>query len=188
MKKSIRKEAIRRRDAIPLEIKKKKETAIHVRLFSLPEFLSARTVLLYASFRSEVETLSIIHSALNAGKKVVLPRVDPGQHILKLYAITAMEELTAGHMGIPEPEPRRERLVSPDEADIIIIPGAAFDRSGNRLGYGSAYYDILLSEMKKKIPIIALAYDEQIVDAIPQEIHDVKVSMIVTDKEIIKIK
>jgi 5-formyltetrahydrofolate cyclo-ligase len=188
VKRSIRKEAIRRRDAIPLEIKKQKETAIQERLFSLPEFLSARTVLLYASFRSEVETLSIIHSALNRGKKVVLPRVDAVKHILKLYEISAMEELTAGYMGIPEPEPIRERLVSPDDADMIIIPGAAFDRSGNRLGYGAGYYDILLSEMKKTLPVIALAYDEQIVDSIPPEKHDITVDMIITDKEIILTK
>jgi 5-formyltetrahydrofolate cyclo-ligase len=66
------------------------------------------------------------------------------------------------------------------------MPGAAFDLSGNRLGYGGSYYDKLLSGLRKKIPLIAIAYDEQIRDFIPTEPHDIRVHMIVTDKRTIK--
>jgi 5-formyltetrahydrofolate cyclo-ligase len=79
---------------------------------------------------------------------------------------------------------RDDRLITLDDIDLVIMPGAAFDSSCNRLGYGAGYYDILLSKRKKKIPIIALAYEEQLVDSIPSEKHDVRVDMIITDKRI----
>ncbi len=187
MKQAIREEILIKRDQIPADIKPEKDSLIKKMLFSLPEFLSARTIIFYASFRSEVETLNMIKESIKIGKKVVLPKVDKKRHMLMLYEIKEMKELTAGYMGIPEPSLTEGRLVSVDDADLVIIPGAGFDYSGNRLGYGAGYYDILLSQRKKKMPIIALSYEEQLVDSIPSENHDVKVEMIVTDKRVIRI-
>ncbi len=186
MKRAIRKEVLKKRDEISPDIKSVKNALIKERLFSLPEFINAKTVFFYASFRSEVETLSMIRESLKMGKRVVLSRVDKKRHRLMLYEIKDISELSPGYMGIPEPSLSGERLVSLDDIKLVIIPGAAFDCSGNRLGYGAGYYDILLSEGKKKIPIIALAYEEQLVDKVPSETHDVKVDMIVTDKRVIK--
>jgi 5-formyltetrahydrofolate cyclo-ligase len=185
MKRAIRKEVLKKRDEISPDIKSLKDALIKERLFSLPEFIAAKTVFFYASFRSEVETLSMIKESLKMGKKIVLPKVDKERHRLKLHEIKDISELSPGYMGIPEPSLFNERLVTLDNIDLVIIPGAAFDFSGNRLGYGAAYYDILLSEGKRKIPIIALAYEEQLVDKIPSEVHDVKVDIIVTDKRVI---
>lgn len=188
MKKSIRKEILKKREEISLDLKSIKDALIKERLFSLHEFINSKTVLFYASFRSEVETFSIIKESLKLGKRVVLPKVDKEIHILRLYEIKDISELSPGYMGIPEPLLLDDRLVNLDDIDIVVIPGAAFDYSGNRLGYGGGYYDILLSETKKKIPIIALAYEEQLIDSIPYELHDVKVDIIVTDKHVIRIK
>jgi len=104
-----------------------------------------------------------------------------------LHEIKDISELSPGYMGIPEPSLSGERLVRLDDIELVIIPGSAFDCSGNRLGYGGGYYDILLSEGKRKVPVIALAYEEQLVDLIPSEVHDVKVDIIVTDKQVIRI-
>jgi 5-formyltetrahydrofolate cyclo-ligase len=68
----------------------------------------------------------------------------------------------------------------------VLLPGAAFDHRGNRLGYGGGYYDRLLARLKKKLPLVALAYEEQIVDSLPAEPHDIKVDMIVTDERVIR--
>lgn len=187
MKEAIRKKILIERDRIPADIKPMKDSLIKKMLFSLPEFVSARTIIFYASFRSEVETLDMIKESIKMGKKVVLPKVDKKRHMLVLYEIKEMKELIAGYMGIPEPSLTEGRLVSVDNADLIVIPGAGFDYSGNRLGYGAGYYDILLSQRKKKMPIIALSYEEQLVDYIPSEDHDVKVEIIVTDKRLIRI-
>jgi 5-formyltetrahydrofolate cyclo-ligase len=185
MKRAIRKEILKKRDEISPDLKSVKNALIKERLFSLPEFINANTVFFYASFRSEVETLSIIKESIKMGKKIVLPKVDKERHRLKLHEIKDISELSPGYMGIPEPSPFNERLVTLDNIDLVIIPGAAFDFSGNRLGYGGGYYDILLSENTRKVPIIALAYEEQLVDSIPSEKHDVKVDIIVTDKRVI---
>jgi 5-formyltetrahydrofolate cyclo-ligase len=187
VKNTIRKEALGRRDAIPLEVKRIKDSLIKEMLFSLPEFGSARTILCYASFRSEVETSGIIRESLVSGKKVVLPKVDRERRRLQLYEVKDVSELSPGYMGIPEPSLTDERSTGIKDIDLVIMPGAGFDISGNRLGYGGGYYDILLAEGGKETPKIALAYEEQIVESVPSEGHDVKVDIIVTDKRIIRV-
>lgn len=187
MKKDIRKEILSKRDRIPNALKAEKDSLIKQFLCSIPEFLDAKKILFYASFRSEVETHSMIKQTLKTGKNLILPRVDKEGHRLLLYELKDLRELNAGFMGIPEPFVPDERIVAIDDIDLVIIPGAAFDYSGNRLGYGAGYYDSLLAERKKKIPVIALAYEEQIVDSIPAEEHDVPVDMIITDKRVIRI-
>jgi 5-formyltetrahydrofolate cyclo-ligase len=184
MKKAIRKEVLKKRDEISPDLKMLKDSLIKERLLKLSEFIVAKTILFYASFRSEVETLSMIKDSLKMGKRVVVPKVDKERHRLRLYEIKDMSELSPGYMGIPEPSMRDDRLITLDDIDLVIMPGAAFDSSCNRLGYGAGYYDILLSKRKKKIPIIALAYEEQLVDSIPSEKHDVRVDIIITDKRI----
>ena len=187
MKKSIRKEVLRKRDELSRRARTTKDRLIMNRLFSLAEFRKAERVLFYASFRSEVETLDLIRESLKMGKRTVLPRVDEEKHILELYEIKDVRELTDGYMGIPEPQRSAESPVAIGEVDLVIVPGAAFDASGNRLGYGAGYYDILLSGRRRVTPVIGLAYEEQIVDAVPAEEHDVRVDLIVTDHQVIRI-
>jgi len=185
MKNSIRKEILKKRDDIPQNIKNDKNEIIKKKLFSLHEFINAEVIFFYASFRSEVETHTMIKESLGMGKRVVLPKVLIDGHRVKLYEIQDINELSPGHMGIPEPSFSNAYSLSIDEVNIIIIPGVAFDYSGNRLGYGGGYYDMLLAQRKMKAPIIALAYEEQLVDEIPSETHDIKIDMIVTDKRVI---
>jgi 5-formyltetrahydrofolate cyclo-ligase len=181
MKNKIRTDVLKRRDEIPHDKRIAKDSLIKERLFLLPEFTRAKTVLFYASFRSEVNTFSMMNDSLKMGKRVVLPRVDRQNHLLLLFAISEISELKAGYMGIPEPPLHYDKAVSVEDVDIVVVPGAAFDTSCNRIGYGAGYYDILLSKRKKKAPVIGIAYEEQIVGLIPAEGHDVKVDAIITD-------
>ena len=187
-KKTIRQEIILRRDSISGNIKKGKDAAIRQRIIRLPEFTDAKTILFYASFRSEVDTREMIKISLTHGKQAVLPKVDKENKKLKLYEIKDMSELMQGYMGISEPSVSEGKLTRFDDIDLIIIPGAAFDVSGNRLGYGAGFYDRLLAGMKNKIPVIAPAYEEQIIENIPSEPHDVRVDKIVTDMRVIECK
>jgi len=187
-KKTLRHEILLKRDSIPLRIKKEKDPAIGERIITLPEFTNAKTILFYASFRSEADTTELIKIALSKGKRITLPKVDKNNMQLLLYEIKDIHELAPGYMGILEPSVSAERLTRFEDINLVIIPGAGFDIHGNRLGYGAGYYDKLLSGMKNKIPVVALAYEEQIVEKIPAESHDVKVDKIVTDKRIIEAK
>jgi 5-formyltetrahydrofolate cyclo-ligase len=186
MKKKLRKEALSKRDSIIPSERKKKDILIKQKLFFLSEFKTAKAILFYASFRTEVDTTGMIEECLRMGKTVFVPKVDKIGHRLRLYEIKDLRELSPGYMGIPEPSLSDQRVRAMKDVDLVIVPGACFDRFGNRLGYGAGYYDILLSGVKKKIPFIALAYEEQLIDVLPSEIHDIKVDSIVTDHQVIR--
>lgn len=182
-KQGIREAALRRRDSIPVPVRRIKDAAIKDRLYALEEYASAGAVLLYASFRSEVRTLDMIGEALSSGRRVFLPRVEGD--VLKVYEMEDAGELAPGFMGIPEPPALAGRLREAAEAEIIIVPGAAFDPQGWRLGYGKAYYDRLLSGAPGR-PRVALAYEEQMAEALPREEHDAGMDVIVTDRRVIR--
>ena len=195
MKKSLRVLLLAKRDSISKESKKIKDDAIRKRLFSLEYFKESRTILFYASFRSEADTIKAIQNTLKLKKRVALPVVDTEHKQLKLYEIHDISELSAGYMGIPEPVAARALNMSLNEIDIEIIPGIGFDLKGNRLGYGAGYYDKLLSHKSKRlsktkgrITTIALAFEEQIAGKIPSEPHDIRVDLIVTEKRLIRCK
>jgi 5-formyltetrahydrofolate cyclo-ligase len=180
----IRKEVLGRRDALSRELREAKDESIRQKLLALPEFAKAGTVLFYASFRSEVDTMQLLNHSLLNGKNTVLPKVDTSNSTLLLYTVRSLDELASGHFGVPEPRGDRERLVGPGDVDLIIVPGVAFDEFCNRLGYGKGYYDKLLSQ--KNCPAVALAYEEQLVQHLPSEAHDIKMDKIITDKRIIQ--
>lgn len=184
-KPAVRKELLRKRDAIPPEVRRAKNRLIQERLLSIEEYRNAAAIFFFASFRSEFDTTELIKISLAAGKRAVLPKADRERQELLLYEIRDFSDLKPGYMGIPEPA-SPETLVSINDIDLVIIPGAGFDSQGNRIGYGGGYYDRLLSGMQKQVPLIAPAYEEQIIDSIPSEPHDIKVQMIVTDRQLIR--
>jgi 5-formyltetrahydrofolate cyclo-ligase len=181
LKKEIRKMVLAARDSLSPGQRTAKSREIEERLFSLPEFKSARIVLFFASFRSEVDTGPMIRRALTFGKRVVLPKVKGAE--LELYEIADWDkDVSPGAWGIPEPH--ENRPVGLDEIDLILVPGAAFDGQGNRLGYGAGFYDKLLSAFTK--PTAALAFEAQIVPWVPAELHDIPIDKIVTERRVIE--
>ncbi len=185
LKAHLRQEALNKRDSIHPHDREIKDKLIRQRLLSLSGFHRAKTVLLYASFRSEVETISHIEAALSLGKRVVLPVVDRRNKRLNLYEIKAVNELIPGYMGIPEPSVLEGRAVNIKEIEFIAVPCAGIDERGNRLGYGAGYYDTLLKDVGADVEVAALAYEEQVLKEIPHESHDIRVRKIITDKRVI---
>jgi len=185
-KSRIRQDVLRKRDSLDPDIKKAKDSLIKEKLFSLAEFHQAPIVFLFASFRSEVSTFTQIAEALSLGKRVILPSVDSLNKELRLYEIKKLSELSTGYMGIMEPAVAEDRERDINDVTLVIMPGAAFDSKGNRLGYGGGYYDRILSRLRRKIPLIALAYEEQLFDSLPTGPHDIRVHMIVTDRRVIR--
>jgi 5-formyltetrahydrofolate cyclo-ligase len=188
LKATLRNEALSKRDSVPLPVRKIKDSAIAERLLTLDTFRESQVVLLYASFRSEVDTEGVIKKALEMGKKVLLPRVNLGETQLDLYEINSLDELSPGYMGIPEPDAKEENLRGLEDVGVAVLPGAAFDSKGSRLGYGKGYYDRLLSEGGVSPVLVALAYEEQVLENIPSETHDVKMDIILTDRRLISCK
>lgn len=160
-----------------------KSEKIIATLFALPEFHAARTILFYASIGSEVKTHHAIQRALSIGKRICLPRVNRERLELELYEVRDLGELRPGVFGIPEPIPERSVRVQPGELELVVVPGIAFTERGHRLGYGMGYYDALLRQVS--CPTIALAYELQLIPAIPLGPHDVNVHKIVTEERVI---
>ena len=153
---------------------------IEERLFGLPEFRAATTVMFYASFQSEGETHHMIRRALAEGKRVVLPRVK-GKELEPLEIENFDRDVAPGAWGILEPEGGKPAQLK--DIGLIVLPGAVFDGQGNRIGYGAGFYDKLLSFYKGTT--VALAFEQQIVPAVPAAAHDIPVQKILTEKRVI---
>ncbi|MDQ7793941.1 MAG: 5-formyltetrahydrofolate cyclo-ligase [bacterium] len=162
---------------------------VRSRVARLDAYRRAGCVLAYASFRNEVDTQGIIAMVLDGGRTLALPRVE-GAGRLSLRRVEDPEDLVPGTYGIPEPRPAAP-LLPPEAVDLVLVPGIAFDRRGNRLGWGGGYYDRLLAELRSA-PILAargfpalaagLAYHFQLVDCVPADPGDRRVDLVVTDQ------
>ena len=185
-KNKFRKEILAMRDSIPLEERNEKSIAAEEQLFNLDAFRAAHTVMFFISFRSEIFTESMIRRAIREGKRVLVPISILEDHSLLPSAIEDYDnDLAPGTYGIPEPRREAVRPVDAQEIDFLILPGAAFDRAGNRIGYAGGYYDRFVERLRSGVPLVALAFSDQIVDSVPTEGHDRPVDYVVTDKEVI---
>jgi 5-formyltetrahydrofolate cyclo-ligase len=181
VKDQIRKKVLDARHRLSPELRRAKSAEVEQRLFLLPEFRTASVVMLFASFQSEVETHHMIRRALAEGKRVVLPKVR-GKHLELLEIANFDHDVSPGAWGIPEPD--RGTPADLGEIDLIVVPGAAFDGAGNRVGYGGGFYDRLLPVYRGRT--VALAFELQIVPAVPVDPHDVPVAKIVTEQRVIE--
>jgi len=153
------------------------------KLFSSVEFRSARTILFYASFDGEVDTWEMMEEAQRKGKTIVLPVIMESQKkIIPSRVLDLEKELTIGPYGIKQPAESFLRPVESKDLDLVIVPGVAFDKKGNRLGRGQGYYDRLLSQIPSSIPTIGLAFAFQILEELPEAApHDCPVKTIITN-------
>ena len=182
MKEKLRKEIKEKRKKHSKEENRKKSKEIKERLFGLKEFRDAGRVLFYVSYSGEVFTHEMIKQALK-DKKVVLPISNKHDNTLSLSIIKSWDDLEIGSYGILEPKKECIKDVQIDDIDLIIVPGVAFDLNGNRMGHGKGYYDKLLE--KTKAITVGLAFEFQLVEKIPTELHDKPVDIIITEKQII---
>ena len=181
-KKISRKNALAKRNLLlPDEIEKMSQT-IFERLIGMEEYELCGDILIYASFGSEVITDKIIDHALVMGKNVYLPRVNGND--MDFYMIASREELEEGSWHIPEPKPNVCNLFNSNANALVIMPLVAFDRNGDRIGYGKGYYDRFLYRHLTGTKI-GLAYSLQECE-IESEETDIKMDFVVTEKEIIE--
>ena len=158
--------------------KDKKSEAIFNALINDPVFQEAQVIALYNSTKDEVDTHKLIEYLKEQGKTVCLPRVM--SYDLIFFGINEKTRYQTSKFGITEPT--NGLVYAPEKIDLVIVPGIAFDKEGNRIGYGGGYYDRYLEW--SKLPSIAICFQEQILDEpIPTEEYDMKVDIIQTDKE-----
>ena len=184
-KKEIRKRILEQRDALAVEEVNAKSTAIFERLYSLSQYGNAKVILAYMDYRNEVMTGEFIKRCMRDGKRVALPKVEPG-NALSIYEISGIErDTSAGFKGIQEPDGAVLNRLDPVEIDMAVIPGVAFDLCRNRIGYGAGYYDRLLPSLRSDCTKAGVAYGFQLVDTIPTGRFDIHMDIIITENGII---
>lgn len=188
VKQEIRARIIAQREALPEGLRREWCAAITARLLALEGYRDARVVAAYASFRAEFDTAALVATALAAGKRLALPRVAAGRERLEFRFIEdPARDLAPGTWDIPEPGPHCEQLQEDAAVDLVLAPGVAFTRSGDRLGYGRGYYDRFIAGLPGKPLLVAAGYSMQIVDWLPREDHDRRVDVLVTECETIRV-
>lgn len=181
-KSEIRKRVLARRDARPEVERRALSERITSRLLALDVYRAARCVMAYMSFGSEFETTGFVSDLLAQRKTLVLPRAERGSRALELYAVRDFErELDAGVWGIREPRPELCRAAAPEEIEFVLVPGVAFTRRCERLGYGGGFYDRLIRGFAKRPPLVAAAFSLQVVPDLPVSEGDQKVDRVVTE-------
>ena len=181
-KKAIRKQIFAARKAhtdAQIEEWSRKITKVFV---SLEEYKKCSRILAYVDYNHEVMTRYMIEAAWNDGKEVAVPKV-VGQDMV-FYKLTDFAQLEKGYFGIPEPA--RGEIVQWEEA-LMIMPGVAFDRANHRVGYGGGFYDRFL-EKHTKVRRVAVAFEFQMMPEVPTEPTDISPEIIVTEKEIYRLK
>lgn len=180
-KAQIRKEVLSSLKAQSKAKRRSKSEEIENKLFNHPWYKKAATVMFYIAEDIEVDTESMIKKTLKKEKKVVVPITDVSRsELIASLLVDYDKELTKGPYGILEPKSDFARPVPLKMIDLVIVPGIAFDKKGNRLGHGTGYYDRFLSRISKVVPTIGLAFDFQLVDSIPTLSHDISVKEVLS--------
>jgi 5-formyltetrahydrofolate cyclo-ligase len=181
-KRALRREIIARRDALPERHRAAASVAITDRLAALPEYRAAGSAMAFWSFGSEVDTGPLIERLMAEGKTVALPRIE-GSDVVPV-AFVPGDPTTETSFGALEPA--GGRVLDPAELDLVIVPGVAFDRSGDRVGYGAGYYDRFLRRTRPEVPSVAIAFAIQVVPEVPAGRTDRRVDAIVTEAEVVR--
>jgi 5-formyltetrahydrofolate cyclo-ligase len=155
------------------EVTKRSKT-IQEHVINTEEFQRAEVVGAYFAIDSEVMTELIIGRAKMLGKKIALPRVEG--YKIAFYELQLTNTLVKGRFGIMEPPPYEPM----DKIDMLVVPGIAFDKKGNRVGYGKGFYDRLLANKRTKFSI-GLAYSFQLVENLPYDLYDKRLDAIASE-------
>lgn len=179
-KRELRKYIRTVKSTVPFYEKQSRSLAILSKVEQMHEFVNAKTVLLYWAMEDEVQTQTFVERWYQS-KTILLPCVDGDDLLLRQF--TGRHSMQKGEQfGIEEPVgPLFTKL---DAIDMIVVPGVAFDKCKNRMGRGRGFYDRLLKSTPNACKV-GIAFDFQMVDAVPTESFDVKMDKVVSESLIV---
>ncbi len=181
-KAKLRAAALARRDALPAEMRAQAAEAIAAR--GLPfELKPGMIVSGFMAMKSEINPLPLMRRLSEAGARLALPAIKGRGHPLIIRAYKFGDALARGQWGIREPTPDAPEVAP----DVLLVPLAAFDRAGQRIGYGAGYYDRTIAGLRarKDVTAVGLAFAAQEVEAVPAAGHDEGLEFVLTEREVI---
>ena len=198
-KKEIRREVTEKKNKLTKEQVTEWSLQLKEKFCGLEEYKNAESIYFYLTFNKEVQTAPMIRRALADGKRVAVPVTLPSgnsfykdgrpkadyMEFIYVSSMKQIEEFPLSSMGIPEPDQeiviREPERVAEEKKVLILMPGLAFDKNGNRIGYGGGFYDkYLSSHPDTEFTKVALCFAFQIYDEIPTEPHDEKMDQILS--------
>lgn len=182
LKEKLRQQALSRRDGLDEAFRTDAAQSVTARALDLPELKETGTIGAYWPIRSEVDPRPIMEALAARGQEVALSQIIHPHLSFRLWQ--PGDPLIKGGFGVHEPGPNAPEIYPA----ALLIPLAAFDRRGGRIGYGKGHFDRAIAELEKKHPVltIGLAYAVQEIDAVPLEPHDRLLDIVITENELIR--
>jgi len=186
-KQEIRNMVKKRRNSMSENEVTTKSKIIIEKLMDTKEFKNADNIMIFLSFNNEVYTYNLIEKCIQLGKRVIVPyTVKDTYEIIPTVLGNIEEDLKQTSYGYMEPKKEKLQPIDEKKIDLTVVPGLAFDKNMNRIGFGKGYYDRYLAKTRKDTKKIAVAYDYQVLEEIPSEVFDVKMDSIITDENTYK--
>jgi 5-formyltetrahydrofolate cyclo-ligase len=179
-KRDVRRRVLAKRDSLPPAMRESQGHLIVERFLALPEVAAAGIVMAFWSFGSEVPTAPLLEALRERGSRVALPRIVEGDLDVRLWS---PGDATIG-TAFGAREPADGAAVLPQDIDVVVTPGVAFDRKGRRVGYGGGFYDRFLAATRSDALRVGIAFDVQLLDEdLPGGDFDLGVDIVVTGSE-----
>lgn len=175
----LRKTVLNKLKQLDRQSYQQKSAAIHRRFMGDAAFDEATTIALTISSFPEVDTLGLIADCWKAGKQIAVPKCIPDTRGMAFYLLESFDQLEEVYMRLKEPKVDETEYIAPENIDLMIVPGVVFSYEGYRIGFGGGYYDRYLENYKGLTR--SLAFDLQVVEKIPVEVHDIPVDGIYTE-------
>jgi 5-formyltetrahydrofolate cyclo-ligase len=178
-KRALRAELRERRQQLSDAQREAAAEGIRVQLEALVASLGARSVSCFLSSPTEPGTRPFINAAIDRGVRVLLPVMREDGLLDWTVASPGGEEVQSA-LGVPEAVGELLGPIAAGDVDLMIVPAAAVDRGGMRMGWGRGFFDKTLGSMARRPPVYAVIYDSELVDSVPQDVHDQPVTGVVT--------
>jgi 5-formyltetrahydrofolate cyclo-ligase len=184
-KAALRRDAMARRDALPAETRSTAAEAIASRPFPL-SIKPGTIVSGFMPLKSEINPLPLMRKLAEQGARLALPMIAGRGKPLIMRAWEFGAPLDRGQWDIREPKSEAAAV----EPDILLVPLLAFDRAGHRVGYGAGYYDLTITQLRARKPImtVGLAFAAQEVPAVPATPRDARLDLVLTECEVIDLR
>ncbi len=178
-KRALRAELRERRQLLSDQQREAAATGITEQLDARVTAHDAQSISCFLSTTTEPDTRAFIAGAVRRGIRVLLP-ITRADGLLDWAVADDSDEVAEGLFGLPEPTGEVLGPIAVNDVDVMIIPAAAVDAEGTRLGWGRGYFDKTIGSMENCPPVYAVTYDSEILDSLPRELHDQPVTGVVT--------